>query len=412
MLTDGQFSADGPETNLRADGTFSLGDLPASLGLQEWLLIAFFAFYLLLAGVVLWGLLGRGRTEEQQKLIGRHVLQWQRLTFLAVVANLLRIIWQAGGFDDISVVRGLPEDPAGLAWLVLLVLSALGLFFLNHGKLFDGIWLLASIAAVTQLGHGDMSLSLLVSSLLSGIHLFASALWIGGLYTLLAMRNRFRYDAERLLPNVLNASIASMVLLFVSGLANSALYLPDLGLLDETRWGWTLLVKTVLFALVALLTFLVRRRNAYRAVHLLRINFLIVFLSCAISAVMPISEPVPRGEPVHWHVMGEDVHMTAEIDPMHRGDNDYRVTVWFPEGSGEPRSVEMTFRLGGSNPQEKHVVLSRTQSETGMHFAGFAEYVYEAGGRHIDRPGTWAIAVNITGHDGTTHLFEHTATVY
>lgn len=392
-------------------GTFSLRDFRASLGPDEGLMILFSAFFLLLSGAVLWRILLRW-TEEQNRFAGRRILQLQRLAFLAIAANLLRHVWLQGGAADPSVLRSLPADPAALAWLVLFALSALGLFLLGRNKLIDALWLLFAVAAVTRIGHAELSLDDVLASLFSAIHLLASALWLGGLYMLLAVRKRYRYEAERLAPNVVNASIAAMVLLFVSGLANSALYLPDLNLIFKTRWGWILAAKAVLFALLALVVLIVRRRGVRRSLGLLRLQFAAVLFLAAASGIMPISDPIPAEGPLHWHVMGDEVHMTGEIDPLRRGDNVYRVTAWFPEGTGAPRRVEMELRLEGREEAVRLVELDRVAKETDLHFVGFSDYYYEAHGSHIDRPGRWTVEVRITDAAGNVWTFDRAAMVY
>lgn len=401
-----------PEAGAGDAGRFSVQELFASLGLDEALHTAFFALFLLLSGVVLWWVLSRGWTEGLKRHIGRHMLQLQRLMFLAVTANVLRQVWLNGGFDDLSAVRAMAEDPEGLAWLVLFALSAIGLLSLQRNRFVDLLWLFLGIAAATQIGHAKMSLDHVLSSIFSGIHMLAGALWIGGLYVLLALRRRYRHDAERLAPNVANASIAAMVLLFVSGLVNSAMYLPDLGLIVHTRWGWTLAGKTILFALLVLLVILSRRRRRNRLAGVLRLQFLIVVVLAAVSGMLPISEPVPDEGPLHWHVMGEDVHMTGEIDPLKIGDNEFRVTVWFPEGTGEPRSVEMELRPDAGDAEARTVVLERREAGSDLVFVGFADYHYTATGGQIDRPGRWTVVVKIVDASGKLWTFENAATVY
>jgi copper transport protein len=401
-----------PEAGTNDAGRYSVQEFFSSLGLDEGLHIAFFILFMPLIGVVLWWVLSRGWTEMLKRHVGRHILQLQRLTFLAVTANVLRMVWLNGGFDDLSAFRAMAGDPEGLAWFVLFALSAIGLLTLQRNRFVDMLWLLLGIAATTQIGHAEMSLDHVLSSIFSGIHMLAGALWIGGLYVLLALRRRFRHDAERLAPNVANASIAAMVLLFVSGLVNSAMYLPDLSLIVHTRWGWMLVGKTILFALMVLLVIISRRRQRNRMPGLLRLQFLIVVILAAVSGILPISEPVPDEGPLHWHVMGEDVHMTGEIDPLTIGDNEYRVTVWFPEGTGEPRSVELELRPDDGNAEVHTVVLERREAGTDLVFVGFADYHYAATGRHIDRPGRWTVVVNIVDASGKVWTFENTATVY
>lgn len=403
-------SANGPAGDHDAAGRMTLRGLAASFGLEEGLLVAFFVFFLLLAGAVLWWILSRGWTESVKRHVGRHILQLQRLTFLSVLANLLLMFGRRGGFDDPSVVLSLADEREGMAWLALLLLSAVGLFLLQRSKLFDTLWLLSAIAAASAIGHADQSLNMMLSALFSAIHLAAAALWIGGLYVLLALRGRHRRDAERLTPNAMNASVAAMVLLFVSGLVNSAMYLPDLGLISQTRWGLILAGKTILFALLVVMAAVFRRRRS--GAGFVRLQLLLVLVMAAASGVMPISPPVPDEGPLHWHEMGDDLHMTAEIEPLAVGENAYRVTVWLPAGSGPPRSVELKLVPDGKADAARTVSLERVEKAADQAFPGFDDYRYEASGPHIDRPGRWTVVVRITDAAGQAREYARTAAVY
>lgn len=390
----------------------SAGELAASFGPEEGLLVAFYVFFLLLSGVVLWWILSRGWTEAQKRLIGRHLLQLARLSFLAVLANLLLVFGRLGGFDDPSVLFSLADERDGLIWLALLALSAAGLFLLQKSKLFDTLWLLAAVAAVTGIGHAELSLNAVLSSLFAAVHLLAAALWIGGLYVVLALRRRHRRDAERLVPNAMNAAVAAMVLLFVSGLVNSAMYLPDLSLIGRTRWGLILAGKTILFALFVLLAAVARRLRNGPGPGFLRLQLALVLVLAAVSGVMPISPPVPDEGPLHWHEMGEDLHMTAEIVPLRVGANVCRVTVWLPEGSGGPRSAEVELRPEGGGGGARTVELERKEREADVAFAGFDDYHFETSGAHIDHAGRWTVTVRIADADGHVRTFTRAVAVY
>ena len=269
-----------------------------------------------------------------------------RLQLVLAIGATTAAVAETVGLDDFVQVRDMLLDTApGIGMTALILLSAVGLFLLQRSRLFDFIWLLAAVAAKTQTGPAPASDDCLLASFLSGVHLIGAGLWAGGLLLLALMWRRYRFDAERLLPAVSGGSLAAFVLLATSGLFSSMIYLPDLSYLRETRWGTLFLIKLALVAAVILFGAWIRRRhregNIRRVGGLIKIDFTLMLFIAGLAALLSASEPVPDNEPLHWHEMGAEVHMTAEIAPKDPGDNVFAVTVWLAEGSGRPESVAM-----------------------------------------------------------------------
>ena len=379
----------------------------------------FYIVFLPLLGLVLWSIVLRGRTEEQIKRLRLWTLQFQRLFFLVLLGIIVHFISQSTGFDDVSALqRALLDTTIGQSWLMLLGLSVIGMFALQRVKLFDVIWLLAAVAAKARIGHAVATEEPLVAAVMAGLHLLAAAVWIGGLLLVLLMWGRYRYEAERFLPMYSGASLTAVSVLAITGVAGSTLYLPDLTYLLETRWGLFLIGKLVGLVITMILATWIRgrmkRSGSHRVGALLRTDFLMMLIVAAMAALMTQSEPIPSNKPVHWHVMGEDVHMTATISPLDVGLNNYGVTVWLPEGSNPPRSVELRLLPGKSGDDMQVIPLQRLAGgEDGeLVFVGFEDFYYQATGEELNRPGWWRYIIAITDDRGQTWEYHRTTKIY
>lgn len=374
--------------------------------------------FVLLAGLVLWHVLLVGRTERearQHRIWTMNLLKLQLLFLLGATAAATA---ETVGWHDWEEVRGyLTDTTPGFSRSVLLVLSAAGLLLLQRWKAFDLLWLIAFIAAKTQIGHAAANDERLLASAMTGIHLAAAGLWAGGILLLTLMWRRFRFEAERLFPTVSGAVLAAFILLVMSGLVNSMIYLPDLSYLPETRWGLLLILKLALVVTVAALGAWIRRRFTARGGKpigaLLKLDLALLIAIAGIASLGASSEPVPANEPLHWHEMGAEVHMTAEITPKAPGANSFEVTLWLPEGADGPELVEMNLYPGKSGGEPRRIPLVPAEErELGYGFPGFDVYYYAARGDQLDDRGWWRVEVMVVGPGGKEWRYERLIRVY
>src|SRR5690606_16522174 len=236
-----------------------------------------------------------------------------------------------------------------------------------------------------------------------GLHLLAASLWSGGLLMILMLWGRHRYEAERLLPTFSSASLTAVVVLAVSGLASSTLYLLDLSYLVETRWGLLLIGKLVVLGIVILLAAAIRRRMRRNGVHrigaMLKLDLLLIIVITGLAALMTESEPIPANQPIHWHVMGEEIHMTLDVSPKTLGSNHYGVTVWLPEGD-KPQKVELRMAHRNNEDNQMTIPIAPVTGKADMEFLGFSEYKYQASGDRIPEPGWWNFTVEVIDAKG------------
>jgi copper transport protein len=379
--------------------------------------IVYFVILLLLLGMVMWHIVLRGRSEEECRRQRNWTLQLQRIHLLILIAVIVEFVQYTVGFDDWMRVRDiLLNTTAGIFWSVLLMLSLIGFGLLHRFRLMDTIWLLAFIAAKTQIGHAAASEDRWMASLMTGIHLFAAALWAGGLFYLVLLWRRYRYDAERLILTFSNGSLLAIILLAMSGLVNSALYLPDLSYVLESRWGLLLIIKVGVVLLVIVMGTFIRRwfiSNGLLSVGTwIKLDLVLMIIIAGIAALLTTSEPVPPNEPMHWHVMGEEVHMTAKIAPKVPGNNRFAVSVWLPEGSGEPGRVSMHITSASNNEGKQEIELMRVDGSDEYGFAGFEAYLYQAESDELDRAGAWVVDVSVTDRKNRVSNYTKQIRVY
>jgi copper transport protein len=373
--------------------------------------------YILLIGMVLWSTLLKGRTEEEWNRHRSWTMQLQRLHFLALIGVVVLFIQRTVGMDDWSKVKDLLlETTTGISWSVLIVLSVLGFLLLQRSRLFDAFWLIAIIGAKTQIGHAAAADERLVASIMTGIHVLAASLWAAGLLLLILLWRKYRFDAERFLPTFSGASIVALILLSMSGLVSSAIYLPDLSYVLETRWGLLLLIKLVLIVFIIAIGATIRRRftssGVLRLGALIKFDFLIMAVIAALAALLTTSEPVPTNEPLHWHEMGEEIHMTAEVSPHVAGSNSYKVTVWTEEGADKPEKVEMRVYPGKTGGEPVEIPLEPSEGTSEYGFPGFTEYIYYTEGRELNHIGWWRIEVTVTDAEGKQWPYVYTTHIY
>lgn len=250
------------------------------------------------------------------------------------------------------------------------------------------------------------------------VHLLMGALWVGGLLILLVL---WRNDRERV-PAYLKVfsrfAWISILVLAVTGYLLSMSILPDISYLFYSSWGTVLLVKVAAVLIVIPLAGVIRQQMKRRGVpagKLVATDFGLALAIVVLAAVLSGLQPVPANKPLHWHVMGSDIHMTAEITPNEPGVNRFVVKVWLPEPDGEPESVRMQLVpvKGGEEQAPIDIPLAPAEDLGELEFfPDFTRYDYAGEGGQLAFPGEWAVRVLVTSPGGNSYVFTETMRVY
>jgi putative copper resistance protein D len=184
-------------------------------------------------------------------------LCWFVFTAAAITGSMSR--------DALSLVARNTEF--GMLWMFrvgLLTLVTLPLSFLRPSK--KTAWLELTVAGVllaslAGTGHAQAGQSDVMHWGFDGLHLLAAGAWLGGLLPLaFALANQD--DVEDILLRFSTMGVVAVATLIVSGLINALYLVGSVKALFGTGYGWTLIVKLVLFATMLALA----ARNRFKLV--------------------------------------------------------------------------------------------------------------------------------------------------
>ncbi|SCW80893.1 copper transport protein [Paenibacillus tianmuensis] len=380
-------------------------------------------FYLALLGFTGWLLWLRWFVPGEKTDPARvRLKQWaERLQQLYLIAYILFMWAHMGDLIGDGGAEGLlrlfTQTTVGYAWLGGLLLALLSFVVLYRSIFFDYIWLALVWFAKSLLGHAAAFEPKSETLVLDWLHLAASSVWVGGLLMLLVLWRTDKELGKRFLPNFSTAALISILLLTVSGVLTVFIFLPDVRYIVETGWGKLLLAKTGLVLLVvvtaALIRFLFRKSSERRAGRLLGVDAVLMALIVGIVGVFTYLTPLPANERMNWHVMGEKIHMTAQISPKVPGVNDFTVKVWLPEKLGKPKQVIMKLQAT-DNPEIAPflVPVEYTEDVSFEESFGLKRHTYKTRGAYLPYPGHWKLEVRVLDSNDDETVYEHMFRVY
>jgi copper transport protein len=363
-----------------------------------------------LIGWALWSAIYGWREEERKKRLT--VGYW--LQGLHLIAFLLLAVVQwfdiAAGAAATPFLEILRNTDLGRSWLFTTLLSLAGFALLLRNRYVDAVWALLLIAAKTLRGHAGLAENAAVTRLFDGIHLGAASLWVGGLLALIlavrANKQLFREFTTRFSA----IALGSIIVLAVTGAAQALWIAGSLAVILNTDWGLLLLIKLILIVLVIPVAFLLRR--SFRASNdgsfrgWLRTDALLLAGIITATGLLTHVSPMPDRQPLNWHVMGETIHMTADLSPNLKGRNTLEVLVWVPEGEGNPHSVTAVVRQA-SGEEVLAALEPQAANEDRPAFPGFERIDYK-GKLRLIKPDAETLIITVERATGEKTVYEKT----
>lgn len=378
----------------------SLRSLDASQSFQFLARIAYYIAMLSLVGWILWmRLLGPIIKDRRDRLSG-WTLAWQRFFLLALLFLIythFRELLGDSGFD--GLLQLFTGTRIGLSWLISLALAGLSFYVLQRSKWLDIIWIIFLIAAKCLNGHaiGFQPGSILV--VLNGVHVLAASLWAGGLCMLLAFRND-RAIFYELAPRFSRMAFWALIILTISGVLTTALYLPELSYVWYSQWGKFLLLKALVVLSVVVVAIFIRyvmkRKGVERIGRLVKVDFSLMLLIAGLVGLLTYLAPVPANQPLNWHVMGETRHLTVRITPNVPGVNKFIVKTWLDEKLGKPKKVQLILISNDSKDMAPIEVPIQPfdDPELDIDF-GSKRFSFISEGPYLPFAGSWTVQVRV-----------------
>ena len=236
------------------------------------------------------------------------------------------------------------------------------------------------------------------------VHVGAAAVWTGGLVLLLVSLRRMDDPAERatVVGRFSTMATASIVLVGLAGAVLSWTEVRAFGALTSTTYGWTLLAKVGIVALVAaagaynhfrLVPAVVAAPEVdsarRRMTTVLRVEAVGVAMAVAITAVLVNVTPayVAAGiGQIHSDILdlGDAGSVQVVVDPNRAGDNSLHL--YFYDADGRPAEIAEDVRIDLSKPGDDIGPISRTPFR-----AGPAHFQWD--GAELVSSGRWEITV-------------------
>lgn len=393
-------SAFNPHKELGHEGHTDSNQLTTNQFIIYAVRVLYYASLLLAAGMMFWSLAARNSSEaltgimRKYELIALRVLLVGALLYVFVHAREIMSGYAGNEYNKLFF-----DTSVGRGWIALLVLAIAGFAAIRLGKAVKLIWAAAILAVESWSGHAVVFKPEAATVALDYIHLAASSIWVGGFVLLLLLWVNDRKEAGRFAAQFSRAALFSLAALVLSGAALTLLFLPSLKYLLYTPWGTLLLVKTAIVLLVIIVGGLLHlrvRRGDLPTINLLRVDASLMALVIIVAALFTYISPLPVNEPVTYHKMGEDMHLSLRITPNKPGVNEFTVKVWLPDKIGAPKSVVLRLRSDDRKELGPIDIPIQPFEDTEITtFDGYVKAAYKAEGPYLPFAGRWTAEVRV-----------------
>jgi putative copper resistance protein D len=168
-----------------------------------------------------------------------------------------------GGLSSLAdlqvLTSAISDTDFGRVWMVRIVLAIVILAMIVKPRpARDKPLLVASgllLASVALTGHSAMPGGIpgILHRLADAVHLLAAGWWIGGLLALVMTARALGPDADKVLERFSGVGYGAVAAIVLSGLFKSAILVASLQGADSTAYGFTLLLKVALVAVMGAL---------------------------------------------------------------------------------------------------------------------------------------------------------------
>jgi len=164
-----------------------------------------------------------------------------------------------GAFDISFLATAVSDTQFGRVWIVriLLAIMILGVIVKPRPARDQSLLVLSGVllASVALTGHSALpgGATGILHQLADAVHLLAAGWWVGGLLALVLTARALGPAAHDVLYRFSGVGYGAVAAIVLTGLFKSAILVASLSGVDSTAYGWTLLLKLALVALMVLL---------------------------------------------------------------------------------------------------------------------------------------------------------------
>ncbi|MFP7471355.1 copper resistance protein CopC [Niallia taxi] len=353
---------------------------------------AYYFGLLSVTGWILWGVLQERKHNDIQRRKFRFVSLILQQYHLLCLIILIAVQWLMN-----TTVSGIPLNTGfGLSWIFSLLLSLLGFFLLFKAKWLDCIWIILMLVAKGFNGHSASYGPMWISVPIDFLHLFGAAVWTGGLLYIVIFWKKHRLHIKDFIPLFSKGAFISMLILFMSGIALTVLYLPSLDYLWVTPWGIFLLTKVFLVFLVILTAGIIRyylkKKSFTKNWQWLKVDFGFMVLILLVVGGLSYLSPVPANTPLKWEEKSSQTDMTLTITPNAPGKNSFQVE--FTEHTIKRAELWLQYE---NSEEIAPIQVPLKPAET--------DGLYVAEGYYLPFDGKWVAHLKIVDQNGAEKIF-------
>ncbi|GGH86112.1 copper transport protein [Pullulanibacillus pueri] len=378
-------------------------------GLQSYLLNGFYYFFFLaILGWLLIGIIRPLSIKEQRRSWFMSLSYF--FSFVCILLSLSELLASTSGIDSRQLTDFFLHTSTGIVAGLRVILAILGLFLLQRNRWLDSLWFIAFLFIESYSGHAVTFSPAPLTVVLDALHLIAAAFWVGGLIYIVSHIRVNKKSLEGFLPFFSKGAFISIIVLILTGIVSTLLFLPHISAIIESSWGKLLMLKVIIVLLVVIIASIVRKRInmshfssfskwfAVDLIMMLSIVFIVGFLTHM--------SPFPSNEPLDWQATKHHFSVDLTLAPKNPG-------------------VENTFELTVTDPhqeiQEVHLVVKDVQNGTPLEIPlktashtkqATNPLAYQASGPYLPHSGKYEIEVQILNQHDDYTVLNKTITVF
>ncbi|WP_373229098.1 copper resistance CopC/CopD family protein [Cohnella sp.] len=382
--------------------------------------IMYYAGLLAVAGLAFWSLLQKRQASTLIQEVHVQCLGLAgKFALIATLAYVFFSLQDLGQGEPLSEWgRILSSTTIGKLYIAMLLLALIAVVLPKLGLIIRLLWAAIALSVEAWSGHAAALDPIAYSIALDWLHLAAASLWSAGLVLLLAIWLKERPEAGRFALLFSKWALISFLVLWVTGVLATLEYLPTLDYLLYTSWGKWLIAKAALSLLVAATAFLIRlrlRKGNLPHGNLLRIDVGLLAAIVVTVGVLTYQSPLPANEPINFHKMGTEMHVTLRVTPNSPGENQFTLKIWLPDAinKGVPKKVQLRLLpldREGMGFIDVPLIASEDQELDG--FPDFAKSTYGAKGPFLPFAGQWKLQIRVTDSLDNERVVETTTRIY
>lgn len=372
--------------------------------------VLYYIVLLLTSGWFVWGTIGNKGLEEISASFRQYAYYLLGILLLTTIGIGF---FQLGELLDSWTLEGiwtvLSGTTKGLSWFLSMILSISGFAILFRNKWLDRLWVLLILAVKSVNGHAMAFEPPILTISIDILHLIATAIWAGGLFYIVIYWRKQREHVKQFLPVFSHYALICIIVLIISGVALTLIYLPKIHYLLYSNWGILLLIKVslVLFVIVigGFLRDKMKKNKGVSIGCLLKIDFSLMILILGIVGVFTAFNPLPQNDPLEWHAKENNIEFITTISPKAPGNNHFMIVANSNKEGIEIKRIELFLKY------KDNLDLAPIQVPF-LNIEQSKNVQYMVDGKYLPFPGNWTAEIRILDSEDNEEVFRKDFIVY